>query len=222
MKNSIILLILAVLFSSCNLFFEDDNTANISTITYKPVINLLGDNIVSLQKGQSYNDPGANVVVGDTTNYKYTKIGIANTDSVGFYILTYQSQNGWGWKNEVYRAILVWDGQPYVATNIEGKYKYGFLPSTYFVTKHQTPGYYSMENAVNDRSDFPIVFAENGDGINFTIVPGNHPSVGKYYGTVKKVLQGSRVRLEITITTETPKKEGGYIISTKKYIWTKQ
>jgi len=76
---------------------------------------------------------------------------------------------------------LVWEGSPY-STNIEGNYKKGFsLKSS--ITKYSVNGYYAMSNCYAAQGyNFPVVMADNGDGKNFTIVPGEHPSLGKYFG----------------------------------------
>lgn len=198
----IILIPLALIFmAGCNLVWDVDTTADISYVSTKPVMTLLGDPIISMQKGGSYTEAGVEAKVGDTileqtSNMPGWEIIAGNVDpsAEDFYVVTYYAENGYGWGSYAYRAVLVHDGDPY-GEDISGEYKVGnYSPITqgyqfetsvskYAVGENTNSGYWQIDNVwIEEGVNMPIVFADKGDG-TYGVVPSEHETKGRVFGT---------------------------------------
>ncbi len=179
----LILLVLPLLFSGCSMFIEKDTTAHISKISYKPVLTIIGDKIISLPVGGTYEEKGVEAVAGDSTLSYEIVSGNVDPNTPGFYIVTYKATNQYGWSSYAYRAVLVYDGQAY-NRDISGEYKFNNIIPNATVSKYPVDGYWQITNAWGAADvDFPLIFADTGDGLHFGIVPGEHPDKGRYSGT---------------------------------------
>lgn len=221
MKQFILTIIsLSILFTSCNLFFDNDESSYVSMVSYKPKIEIKGEPIISLEKGQStYTEQGVNVWIGDTLSDNYTITNSPDINKTGCYIIKYTATNGFGWSSTAYRSVLVWEGTPYSPSlDVSGDYKVGFKFRSK-ITKYSILGYYIMDNCyAEDRDDvFPIIFADNNDGKNFTIVPGEHPALGKYFGTANDSIAGTKKFFKVKIKTVIPGQDTIY----KTFNWQK-
>jgi hypothetical protein len=169
---------------SCNMFFDNDTTNEISELSIKPVVKLLGDPIISIPVGGNYTEEGIEAYVGDKLVDYSIVSGNVNPNQEGFYVVTYSAKNQYGWTSYAYRAVLVYSGEPY-GSDIDGNYKVGFLFYT-TISKYPIDGYWQMENVwAEENVDFPIIFADNGDD-TYTIIPGEHPEKGRYTGYGEK------------------------------------
>lgn len=167
-------------FFSCNLIIDKDTTAEISKVSRKPVIELLGDPILSLPVGSTYEDAGVNAYEGDSPISYQIVSGKVNPNQAGFYVVTYKAVNTYGWESFAYRAVLVYSGSAY-GTDISGTYYKGFnfLEE---ISKYQVNGYWQISNVWQEEGvSFPLIFADKGDG-TYGIVPGDHPTKGRYEG----------------------------------------
>lgn len=211
-KIIILLLLLPVFFTGCSMFINKDTTGNVSMISYKPVMKLVGDPIMSLKAGSSYTEQGVEAYAGDTLLDYEIVSGKVKPDSIGFYVVTYKATNGFGWSSYSYRAVLVHDGTPYEG-DISGTYKKGFLfKST--IQKYSIDGYYQIDNVWQQQGTvIPIIFADMGDGVNFGIVPGEN-ELGFYSGTVKR--NGSVLTFNIHLVTSDSN------VYDYQFEWTKQ
>jgi hypothetical protein len=214
MKNRyiyLILIIFVLLTNSCNLFFNRDTTGEISKLSIKPVVTLLGEPILSLPVGGTYTEQGIEAYVGDSL-VDYTIVsGNVNPNQKGFYVVTYSAENQYGWTSNAYRAVLVYSGNAY-GSDISGNYKLGFAYNT-VISTYPINGYWQMDNVWQEGDIIlPIVFADNGDD-TYSIVPGEHPSKGKYSGTAE--ITGSVI--EFTLYLISPDGDE----TTKNFIWTK-
>ena len=79
----------AVLLMGCE---KDDETANISIVTTYPVVTLVGEQWEVLLVGETFTDPGAEALEGETS-IDYTTTGTVDTSTPGVYILTYTAVN---------------------------------------------------------------------------------------------------------------------------------
>jgi hypothetical protein len=214
MKNSYIFLILisfVLLTNSCSLFFDRDTTGEISSLSIKPVVTLLGDQILSLPVGGTYTEQGIEAYVGDSL-VEYTIVsGNVDANQKGFYVVTYSAENQYGWETLAYRAVLVYSGEPY-GTDIAGNYKKGFAYYS-VISKYPVDGYWQIDNVWQEGDVvFPIVFADNGDD-TYSIVPGEHPVKGKYSGFGVK----TENNIKFTLIVVSP--DG--VETTKEFPWEK-
>jgi len=190
--NKLIYLLLAVfIFSSCEMteLFKDKNTTNkISKVSVKPYIEVIGDPIISMQVGATYEEKGVNaseVELGQNDlNYEIIA-GNVDPNAVGFYMVTYKATNSYGWVSYAFRSVLVYDTDAY-GTDIAGTYKLNGTSNLFepgIVTKYSINGYWQITNLWQESGVvFPAIFADSGDN-TYGIVPSEHPSKGLYGGT---------------------------------------
>lgn len=215
MKNKILIITAIVtfgfIFQSCNLIIDKDTTSNISYTSIKPVMELLGEPIISMTVGGTYKEEGVSATAGDTV-LDYTILeGEVNPGAIGYYVVVYEAVNGFGWSSKAYRAVLVHDGTPY-GEDITGNYKLSFLFNT-SISKHQINGYWIIDNVFQeDGVTFPVIFADKGDG-TYGIVPGEHPTKGFYTGTAVK--NGTQMVFTLKMVSPDGTK------TTKNFTWTK-
>lgn len=112
----------------------------------KPNLTLKGSSVVTINLGNTYNDPGYNVTDNCDTNVNVTKTGTVNTNTVGTYYITYTAKDSKGNTNSVTRTIkvakfsvgyiyLTFDDGPGSATeNILNTLKNKGVKATFFVT----------------------------------------------------------------------------------------
>lgn len=199
-KNILIIIILALIFQGCDLFFDIDDTENTSKLSIKPTITILGEPVVELTVGSSFVDEGAEAFSGEEACEWYVEtVSIetqgdtivfenVNTSAEGYYVIAYTAENIYEWKSYAYRAVLVHDGTPYWdqvgGENISGSYETGPAGALSLseISKHEINGYWKATNIWDKTVDFPIIFADNKDG-TFGIVPGEHPVKGRYFGS---------------------------------------
>ncbi|MBN2662234.1 MAG: DUF5011 domain-containing protein [Bacteroidales bacterium] len=189
MKNKITIflsLIILISLSSCQFYTDIDTTGDVSYVSTKPVITLLGEPIMSLQVGDNYVDAGVEAFATEDTILNAEIVsGIVDANTEGFYVVTYKATNGFNWSTYAYRSVLVHDGTPYTL-DIAGTYRIGFQFYS-DVQKYSIDGYWEMTNVFAEEGvTLSIVFADMGDGVNYTLVPGEHITKGQYYGTAVK------------------------------------
>jgi hypothetical protein len=89
------------------------NYATSDDDTTPPVMALNGNSSVTVELGDSFNDPGA---TADSGKYPVTVSGSVNTNVVGVYTLTYSSQDGAGNIASIQRTVTVVDTTAPVVT----------------------------------------------------------------------------------------------------------
>ena len=200
----ILLLPFLFVFNSCNLLWDKDTTDSISLVSTKPVVKLLGESIISMQKGATYKEEGIEAYVGDTLLERGAgqsaweiESGEVDPNNLGFYVVTYKAVNGFNWATYAYRAVLVHDGTPYQQEEIGGDYGIGWFFET-TIEKYEKDGYWLMSNVWDEEGVvFPIIFAEDNDG-SLGIAPGVHETKGRYMGTGEFTGDSIKFILEIT------------------------
>jgi len=198
MKNKILIIITFIFvlgFQACDLVIDKDTTDGLSYVSTKPVVTVLGEPIISLPVGGTYVDAGVEAYAGDSVLDAHIVEGEVNSNQKGFYVVTYQAVNGFGWKSYGYRAVLVYDGNPY-GSDIAGNYKRNELVET-VIRKNNIYGYWEIDNIITEEGvTVPVVFADKGDD-TYGIVPGFDPIKGYYSGTGVKTAQGISFQIQI-------------------------
>ena len=168
---------------------------DISQVSVKPYIVLVGDYINSIPLNGNYTEQGvlaSEVKEGDNDlDYEIVE-GEVNTDVAGFYVVTYKATNSYGWSSYAYRAVLVYDGNPDDYIDISGTYRQGQedIDDEYGdVTKDtEHKGYWIFENIYTNAQPIPAIVADLGNGENYMVVPGESEIHGcKYEGDIIKV-----------------------------------
>ncbi len=175
---------------------DSDTTDGLSFVSIKPFIQVVGEPIISLAKGGTYNEQGvlaSEVALGENDLEYIIVEGAVDVNTPGFYVVKYEAVNEYGWANSAYRAVLVSDGSPY-GTDISGNYKYGFIqPDGNYkfetsISKYPNiQGYWLIDNVYQEGDIvFPVVFADMGNG-TYNVVPAEHAEKGAYIGTAERV-----------------------------------
>ena len=214
MKNKIFIALFTILIisQSCNIIIDKDVTDEISSVSIKPIVELIGEPIISMPVGGKYTELGVNAFSGDDPLDYSIISGNVNPNNKGFYIVTYKAENMYGWATYAYRSVLVYSGSPY-SEDISGHYKSGFLFNS-DISEYPVSGYWQMTNVwIEEGVTFPILFADKGNG-QYGIVPGEFGSKGRYGGTARK--NGNNITFTIKLTSPNG------IVNTKTFIWTKQ
>jgi len=200
MKNIrlLILIFIGIIFlQSCQLkelFVDVNTTDSISSVSVKPYILLIGEPIISLQVGDSYNELGvqASEVKEGGTDLQYTiEKGAVDPATIGFYTVEYKAVNTFGWASYSYRSVLVHDGTPYGEEIGYDDYAKGFEFKA-VVAKSTINGYWTITgNLVQEKNaeKFTMYFADKGDK-TYEVVNGVHPTKGRYWGNAIRVYKG--------------------------------
>jgi hypothetical protein len=109
MKKISILVIAIFSIVSCN---KDkiNNTADkvgISKVTHFPILTVAGDDIIAIENGSTYNEPGVTAKAGDA-DVPVTTSGTVNTGQDGVYTLTYSAVNPDGFSATATRTVAVY------------------------------------------------------------------------------------------------------------------
>lgn len=190
-KIFIVILFVLSLFSSCEMIIDKDTTEDVSTLSVKPIITVLGDPIISLEEGQSYTDAGIEVYAGENDFTHEIASGEVNPNQLGFYVVTYRAVNEYDWESFAYRSVLVHDGSPYKNEELAGTYKPNALSGEVVplsvTEKHpingEENGFWKIDNAWDGPGvNFPIIFCESPLSDTLNVVPQVHPEKGRYFG----------------------------------------
>ncbi|MEA2043717.1 MAG: DUF5011 domain-containing protein [Bacteroidota bacterium] len=195
------IVIFALSFGACDLVIDEDTTENISIVSVKPVITVLGEQIISMEVGGSYTDAGADADAGDNDFDLEIVSGNVDPSTAGFYLVTYKAENEYNWVSYAYRSVLVHDGTPYYE-DISGGYKAGNQTSEGYQFESQVAeaeglnGYWTITNVwLEEGVTAPIYFADNDDG-TYSVVPYEHERKGIIFGTAEKVIEIDEFNIE--------------------------
>src|SRR5690606_24076119 len=113
MKHKIIilaaLLLTGVGFQSC----EKETTAGYTDITIYPVLEVLGEPVVIVNKGEAYEDPGAYAELdGEDISGDVVVQSNVNTNEAGIYSVKYTVTNADGFAVNGSRTVYVADPTP--------------------------------------------------------------------------------------------------------------
>ncbi len=206
--------------TSCNVIWNKDVTEEISKTSVKPRITLLGEPMISMKVGGTYEEKGIKVDAGANEYTERIVSGEVNPNVEGFYLVKYEAINEYDWASYAYRSVLVHDGDAFT-TDIAGPYKSGnnYTPGVGWeifstITKHPTlNGYWVTSTGWAEKDVFiPLTFAENGDG-TYTIVPYEDEKKGYIFGTAGFVEDTLKFYLEVY-----PKGGGEPVPSTHSWV----
>lgn len=113
---SLILSVFCALTTSC-----DEDTENISDITYYVTITLEGDDVVFHEKGTPWVDPGFTAFEGETDVTSSVIVTQPDVDNLGYYEITYSATNSDGYSGSVSRGVVVHDAN-LSSVDISGEY----------------------------------------------------------------------------------------------------
>lgn len=106
LKYITLILVVAVLFTSCEKEYED----HITTVTPAPQMELIGGNPIVLFKGTPYVEPGIHAIEianGDTTELEYEVLNEVYVDVPGSYKLQYKVTNSEGYDFYISRRVNI-------------------------------------------------------------------------------------------------------------------
>ena len=151
-RNIAILLFVGIGLVSCSL--EDPIE---STVTFYPVVELQGDNLMLVEKGTTFDDPGISATIqGEDVDYETS--GSVDTSTPGKYQLTYSAFNEDGFAATVNRNVYVYENNGTVA---------GF-----------------WEGSSGNGTGFPVLISSTSDANTFEItdILVGHYEYGRNYG----------------------------------------
>ena len=152
--------------SSCN---DDKDELTDSRLTYYADLQMQGDEFMLVPVGSKFVDPGCTgTLAGEDITSKMVIEGAdeVDTNTLGFYYITYSAEGSDGYPASVERTVCVYD--PTVTLDISGEYD----------TDMNATMYYGKVDGVTDWYPFAVFAAGYGNtsqctGIEFTqIVPG--------------------------------------------------
>jgi hypothetical protein len=110
MKNlkylSLFFVALIVLFSGCE---KSTSTEDLSTITHFVTFELEGGDVLIIEKGEEYVEPGYTALEGETDVTSNVQVSGEVGESLGVYELTYSAVNEDGYSSSTTRQVVVYD-----------------------------------------------------------------------------------------------------------------
>lgn len=113
----------SLLILSCNKYdvHNTDTQVGISKVTFFPVVELQGDELMIINKGATFTDPGVKATVNGQPATT-TTTGSVNTNATGIYYLAYTAVNADGFSASAYRIVIVKNAVA-VAPDYSGQWK---------------------------------------------------------------------------------------------------
>ena len=109
---------LAFALTSC-----DESTQDTSKITYYVEFDMLGDEIMLVEKGSTYIEPGVIAMEGENDiSESIQTIGTVDPSQAGLYEIEYKAKNVDGFASSITRSVIVYEGT-LSTTDISGEYK---------------------------------------------------------------------------------------------------
>lgn len=125
MKKIFLFLFVGLLAVSCS----EDSTGDVSRVTYYPELTLIGDNVIFVQKGGTFTDPGVIATEGGVEIPYTTKVtgdfkggSSIDTNVVDSYQVVYTAVNQDGFKGTIARTVIVYEDSD-LTSSIAGLYK---------------------------------------------------------------------------------------------------
>ncbi len=104
---SISVLLITILFISCT----DDTSEGVSKITYYPILEMVGNDVVIIPVGGTYVDEGIIAKAG-ASEIEYKTTSTVDNSKIGVYYITYTAYNAEGYSASIARAVLVKSATP--------------------------------------------------------------------------------------------------------------
>lgn len=170
MKKNILYLMFLVLPSIALTSCEGDSSEGLTRITYYPVLTMEGDEVMQVDKGTTFVDPGCTAEMdGEDVTDQIVTTGTVDTSTSGVYTITYAAYNSDGFSATTTRTVVVLDPND----PIEGYYDTD--PASYRL-------YNGSQTEYGD--SYEVLVINNGDGTySFDDLLAGWYSVRAGYGT---------------------------------------
>ena len=175
MKKIVITLFLfcGILLVSC----ENDSTANVSRVTYYPLISVVGDDPIFIQKGGTFTDPGAIATEGDN-EIPFTTSVIGNyregisidTNIIDEYSVNYTATNVDGFKASGTRKVYVYNNGDLV-NSLEGIYTSTVIRGS------------ASPSAQYSNMEYVLIWKKSDGTYEMSDGFGGYYNIGRGYGT---------------------------------------
>ena len=120
----------------------DKDSEGLTSVTSYAVLTMNGDAVVTISKGESFDDPGCTAVMGgEDVSEQIQVVSNVNTSQLGFYTVNYRVVNPDGFAASASRMVVVVDRNSFAST---------YLSRTQYGSRVYT--------------NLPIVISDNGDG----------------------------------------------------------
>ena len=134
---SLLALAAPAVLTSCS----SDETEGKSRITYYAILEMNGEDKVSTQKGEAFNDPGCVATMnGEDVSDQIVTTSNVNTNACGFYTVNYSVTNPDGFAASASRTVAVVD-------------KNSFASAYWSEAQYGARHYYNLPITITDRGD---------------------------------------------------------------------
>jgi hypothetical protein len=121
MKNKILFLAAITLALAGLPSCDKDTTAGLTRITYYPILTVLGDEVATINKGESYADAGVYAELnGEDVSADVVVTSNVDEDNIGIYTVSYKITNADGFSATATRSVIVGDAA--ITADISGTY----------------------------------------------------------------------------------------------------
>lgn len=161
------LFIICILFTSC-----DKNDNELSKATYLPEINLVGDEMIFIELGDSYTEQGA-VATIEGESVEYNTISDVDDTESGIYTITYSVKNEDGFAVSTSRTVIVYNIDV-LNEDLSGTYQRdGNTPASVWVRDVDQPYKYLVNNpgGVGANPPFDVSFYVYSVDVGTVVVP---------------------------------------------------
>lgn len=146
-KYSVFIFTIFILLTSCkkDKIISTADQVGISKVTYFPILTMKGDNIMVVEKGGTFTDPGVTAKAGES-DVPVTSTGTVNTSTPGIYTINYSATNKDGFSASLRRTVAVYStAADAAAHDLSGDYARTSNGSVASWTK-LAPGVYKVFN----------------------------------------------------------------------------
>ena len=146
-KYSVFIFTIFILLASCkkDKIISTADQVGISKVTYFPILTMKGDNIMVVEKGGTFTDPGVTAKAGES-DVPVTSTGTVNTSTPGVYTINYSATNKDGFRASLRRTVAVYStAADAAAHDLSGNYARTSNGSVASWTK-LAPGVYKVFN----------------------------------------------------------------------------
>jgi hypothetical protein len=146
-KYSVFIFTIFILLTSCkkDKIISTADQVGISKVTYFPILTMKGDNIMVVEKGGTFTDPGVTAKAGES-DVPVTSTGTVNTSTPGVYTINYSATNKDGFSASLRRTVAVYStAADAAAHDLSGDYARTSNGSVASWTK-LAPGVYKVFN----------------------------------------------------------------------------
>ncbi len=123
-KYSIFIFTFFIFLASCkkDKIISTADQVGISKVTYFPILTMKGDNIIVIEKGASFTDPGVTAKAGES-DVPVISTGTVNASSSGVYTINYSATNKDGFSASIRRTVAVYSTEADAAAHdLSGNY----------------------------------------------------------------------------------------------------